>query len=186
MVLSLFDRFPSEKTIKRNLIISFFFFILLMISVSVAFEQSHYPVSFIESQLSFSGETIKSHYETMSSADIQLYIYAQFVDFGYMISYAIFIFILGVYLGRLQKTKTLRNASYIIGLMGVMAMICDLIEDIFILMMAQNPTGFPNSYALIHSVFASIKFALLGSALIGIIILTIILLYQRLQTHSAS
>ena len=182
MVLSFFDQFPSKVTIKRNLIISFFFFIILMMIVNIAFEKSNYPVSFMESQLSFSGEIIKSHYETMSSDDIQLYIYAQVVDIGYMISYGLFILILGVYLGRLQKKGSLlRNASYMIGLMGVTAMICDMIENIFIFLMAKNPTEFPNIYAIIHSIFASIKFALLASALIGVFILIIIILYQRSQ-----
>jgi hypothetical protein len=187
MALSLFDRFPSDTMLKRNLIIAFFFFFLLMIGVNVAFEQSNYPVSFMESQLSFSGETIKSHYEMMSSDDIQLYIYAQIVDYGYMISYGLFIFILGVYLGRLQKKASFgRTAAYVIGLMGLTAMVCDMIENIFILLMAQNPTGFPNIYAIIHSVFASIKFALLGSALIGILILIAFIVYLRFQKTQKS
>jgi hypothetical protein len=153
-----------------------------MISVNIAFEQSNYPVSFIESQLSFSGETIKSHYQTMTSDDIQFYIYAQVVDIGYMISYGVFIFILGVYLGRLQKKEsTLRNTSYLIGLMGIVAMVCDMFENTYIFLMAQNPLGFPNIYAIIHSLFASIKFALLGGALIGVIILIIILIFQHLR-----
>jgi len=186
MVFSIFDRFPSEQTLKRNLIIAFFFFFVLMISVNIAFEQSAYPVSFMESQLSFSGETIKSHYQTMTSDEIQFYIYAQVIDVGYMISYGIFIFILGLYLGRLQKKgSVLRNVSYMIGLMGIVAMICDLFENMFIFLMAQDPAGFPNSYALIHSVFASIKFALLGSALIGVIILFIILFLQRFRNSKA-
>jgi len=186
MVLSIFDRFPSDRTLKRNLVIAFFFFIVLMISVNIAFEQSNYPVSFMESQLSFSGEAIKSHYQTMTADDIQFYIYAQVVDIGYMISYGVFIFILGVYLGRLQKKQSiLRNISYLIGLMGIVAMVCDLFENMFIFLMAQNPAGFPNSYAIIHSVFASIKFALLGSALIGVIILIIILIFQRFRRLQA-
>lgn len=186
MVLSIFDRFPSDRTLKRNLVIAFFFFIVLMISVNIAFEQSNYPVSFMESQLSFSGEAIKSHYQTMTADDIQFYIYAQVVDIGYMISYGVFIFILGVYLGRLQKKQSiLRNISYLIGLMGIVAMVCDLFENMFIFLMAQDPAGFPNSYAIIHSVFASIKFALLGSALIGVIILIIILIFQRFRRLQA-
>ena len=140
----------------------------------------------MESQLSFSGEAIKSHYQTMTADDIQFYIYAQVVDIGYMISYGVFIFILGVYLGRLQKKQSsLRNISYLIGLMGIVAMVCDLFENMFIFLMAQNPAGFPNSYAIIHSVFASIKFALLGSALIGVIILIIILIFQRFRRLQA-
>jgi hypothetical protein len=187
MVLSFFDRFPSEKTLKRNLVIAFFFFIVLMMSVNIAFDQSQYPVSFMESQLSFSGETIKSHYETMSADEIQLYIYAQVVDFGYMLAYGSFILILGVYLGRLQKQGSIgRNISYVIGLMGVTAMICDMIENVFILLMAQNPLGFPNWYAIIHSIFASIKFALLGGALLGVIILILLIFYKRFQKMQSS
>ena len=56
-----------------------------MILVNYAFELSNYPVSFMESQLSFSGEEIKAHYKQMTHLDIQQYINAQLVDYVYII-----------------------------------------------------------------------------------------------------
>ena len=44
----------------------------------------------------------------MSTDDIDVYILAQFVDYGYMFCYGIFILMLGVFIGRqfLQGSKT--------------------------------------------------------------------------------
>jgi len=68
-----------------------------MILVNYAFEISNYPVSFMESQLSFSGEKIKAHYKQMTHLDIQQYINAQLVDCVYILIYGSLAFFLAYF-----------------------------------------------------------------------------------------
>ena len=100
MNLSVFDTFPSNQNLKQIVIICFGFFIITNISVNYAFAASGYPVSFTESQLSFNGNVMKSHYAVMTDEQITLYFYAQIVDYVFIISYVLLIFYLGIYLGR--------------------------------------------------------------------------------------
>ena len=153
-----------------------------MILVNYAFELSNYPISFIESQLSFRGEEIKTHYRQMTHLDIQQYIYAQLIDYIYIIIYSSLTFFLGLYLGRhLFITSKIRFSAYIMGLGGLIAGCCDAIENIFIILMATKPKDFPNIYAIIHSIFASIKFALLGIFIIWLVLILTMIIYRKIR-----
>ena len=175
MNLSVFDTFPSNQNLKRIVIVCFGFFIIANISVNYAFVASGYPVSFTESQLSFSGEEIKSHYAVMTDEQITLYLYAQIVDYVFIISYILLIFYLGIYLGRkLSQHKTLKNISYLIAIGGVIAGCCDMVENAFILLMIKEHATFPNIYATLHSYLALVKFTLMIVALVGFIVLGIL------------
>jgi hypothetical protein len=179
MVLSVFDTYPSNQNLKQIVIVCFAFFFIANISVNYAFIASGYPVSFTESQLSFSGEEIKSHYAMMTDEQITLYLYAQIVDYVFIISYVLLIFYLGIYLGRLlSEHKRLKTTSYLIAIAGIVAGGCDMIENAFILLMIKNHGTFPNIYAIAHSYLALVKFTLMGVSLVGFIVLGMLYLLR--------
>ncbi len=67
MDLKKFDDWPSPKATKRLIYLGF---IVLWINFAIMVYLtllSHYPATFIESQLSFSGPVIKSHFKEMST-----------------------------------------------------------------------------------------------------------------------
>lgn len=168
------------KTIRKPLISTALLFPIAMIVVNYVFSLSNYPVSFMESQLSFSGIAIKSHYAVMSQYEINIYKLAQLVDYVYLIIYGLFIFSLCIYIGRkLNKHKFIYNSSNMMASAGILAATCDAIENGFILLMASHPKTFLNIYAIVHSVFASIKFILLGLIIIWIIISLLIFIIEQ-------
>ena len=182
MHLTFFDTYPNKDNIKKILIILLSLFPIIMILVSYAFEISNYPVSFMESQLSFSGEEIRSHYKQMTPSDIQQYIYAQLVDYVYLIIYGLLTFLLGIYLGRrVFTTSKIRFSAYIMGLGGLTAGCCDAIENMFIILMATRPNDFPDIYAILHSIFASIKFTLLGIFIIWVALIMMLIFYRKIK-----
>jgi hypothetical protein len=188
MKLSMFDTYPHDQKLKTILIISIILFIITCISVNFAFEASGYPVSFMESQLSFSGEVIKSHYSVMTDTQIQQYFYAQLVDYTFIFSFTLLIFSTGIYLGRkLPKASTLRKSAYVIALAGIIAGCCDSIENGFILLMIKDHATFPNIYAIIHSCFASVKYSLLGLSIIAIVslLLVYIIKYKPMKKNAS-
>ncbi|RLF57348.1 MAG: hypothetical protein DRN27_07990 [Thermoplasmata archaeon] len=182
MNLMLFNTQPNINTVKKILIILLILFPIFMILVNYAFEISNYPVSVMESQLSFSGNEIKSHYNQMTPSDIQQYIYAQLIDYVYIIIYSLLTLFLGLYLSRQHFfTSKIRFSAYLIGLGGLTAGCCDAIENMFILLMATRPNEFPDIYAILHSIFASIKFALLGIFIIGVVLILTIIIYRKIR-----
>jgi len=83
MALEFLVHKPSPKNTKYLLIFSIILLFLVYPFLTWLFLIS-YPVSFIESQLSFSGTAIKSF---NSLANIELYRLANILDYGFMVSY---------------------------------------------------------------------------------------------------
>lgn len=159
MKLEKFRTKPTLSSLLKILLISFVICILLNLWVSWAFARSRYPVSFIESQLSFSGELIKSHYAQMTQSQIQLYIRAQLVDYAYLCGYMVLFWSFSLTMSRFfLKDSKMRIIGAGMSYFGIFAALCDAVENIFILFMASNPLEFPNILGPIHSIFALLKF----------------------------
>ena len=143
----------SKRTNKKILPISIILFPLLIFTLNYAFGQSGYPVSFSESQLSCSGEEIKSHYHTMTTDQIQLYVFVQIIDYFYLIIYGLLILSIGLNLGRkLSYSLKAKSGFYYISIAKVTAVCCNAIENAFILSMESKPLQFNNLLDIIHSV----------------------------------
>lgn len=143
---------------------------------------SNYPVNFFASQLSFSGDAIKSHFKTMNAEELNYYRITTLLDFIYATFYGTLIFSLALYLARKFDEDTDWNKSgYFISIFGIIAAVCDMIENIFILMMLTDPQGFPDAWAIAHSCFALVKFILMGISYGWIILADINLFRKKVQ-----
>jgi len=185
MILDFLDSFFPENRTRKIVLISIILFPLLMITVNYAFEQSGYPATFTESQLSFSGEEIKSHYQLMTTEQIQMYIFAQLIDYIYLIIYGLLLLSTGLFLGRkLSGSPRIKTYCYFISIAGITSACCDAVENAFILSMTSNPLQFNNFLAILHSVFASLKFGLLSISITSIIIVTIVFIIKKISKPS--
>jgi len=123
------------------------------------FELSNYPVSFLESQLSFSGEIIKSHYSNLTREEITFYLYGNLVDYGFMIGNGLVKFGVAIIVARgFREGTRVRNIALSMILVGLLGTVFDALENIFIILMTFNPSTFPNIFAIIHSIFALFKY----------------------------
>ena len=178
------DSFPSQKNLLNLLKITLVLFPILMVSVNYVFGISNYPVSFTESQLSFSGDAIRSHFAAMTENDVFLYKVAQAVDYIYIVVYGLLIFSVGIFLARKFKEDSKpRFLGYIVAISGITASCCDGLENLFILFMTADTVGFPDIFALVHSYFAACKFALLGFSIVMVLILIFLFI---LQNHNSN
>jgi hypothetical protein len=149
--------------------------------MSYFFIISNYPVGFIESQLSFSGEIIKSH---LAVTDIANYRIGQLLDYGFMIRYGIIGFCLTLIIGRKYSKDSLwAKSSPFTALFIIFAAVCDGIENIFILLMLLDPINFPNIIAFIHSCFALIKYILIVVSIGWVIISGLNLMVRKIRKH---
>jgi hypothetical protein len=123
------------------------------------FELSNYPVSFFESQLSFSGEIIKSHYSNLTREEITFYLYGNLVDYGFMIGNGLVKFGVAIIVARgFREGTRVRNIGLSMVLVGLLGTVFDALENILIILMTFNPSTFPNIFAIIHSIFALFKY----------------------------
>ncbi|MFX0187362.1 MAG: hypothetical protein ACFE8A_06470 [Candidatus Hodarchaeota archaeon] len=175
MVLEKLNDWPSPKITKYLVILGIILSILIFLIMAYFFLLSGFPVSFTESQLSFSGSKMKEYY---SITDVKYYRIVETLDYAYMVGYGTFAFSLALIISRKFEVGSFwNNSGHIIALLGVIAACCDATENIFILLMLTDPTGFPDIWALIHSSFALVKMILLficiGWAIVAAITLLI-------------
>jgi len=175
-----FNDWPSQKRTRVLLIIGIIFFIIVIPLMIVFYELSHYPVSFFESQLSFSGTVIKSHFSVMNVEELNYYLIWLIVDYGFMLGFGIIYFSLNLILARkFDENSSWRKLGYIGALFGIFYFCCDATENIFIFTMLTDPLGFPDILALTHSWIALVKFIFNFSSAFLIIAAAITLVIRR-------
>ena len=170
MNLKKLNNWPSDKTTKRLIYLGFIILwinwpIIIYLSLT-----SHYPATFLESQLSFSGAVIKSHFKEMSAEQIRIYVLYQLSDDVYDICYITMFLGLTLFLARkFEEDSGWRKAGFKASILGIIGAICDLIENSLIIMMTTDPQGFPDIWAVAHSWLAVIKFTTWGIQVVWII-----------------
>ncbi|MFX1259929.1 MAG: hypothetical protein ACFFAN_18930 [Promethearchaeota archaeon] len=154
---------PSPKATKRLIYLGF---VVLWINYPIIIYLgiiSNYPATFLESQLSFSGAVMKSHFKRMSAENLHYYRLCQVSDDVYDFCQIVMFFGLSLFLARkFDEDSGWRKSGFLIAILGVIGAICDIIENSLIIMMTTDPQCFPDIWAIAHSWFAVIKFTLWG------------------------
>ncbi|MBD3194997.1 MAG: hypothetical protein GF317_08085 [Candidatus Lokiarchaeota archaeon] len=170
-MLEIFSTWPTKKVLRYLIVFALVLLFIIYPFMMYYYTVSQYPVSFFESQLSFNGELLKSHY---SITNIDLYRIAQSLDYGFMVSYGILLFCISLIVARNFEENTLwSKLGFLMPVLGVFAPLLDAAENLFILLMLTDPLGFPNILALLHSFCALFKYIFMLLTLGYIIIATI-------------
>ena len=168
---------PSRKILKINIIIGFVLCFDVIPLMQYYTQISGFPAPIFSSQLSFSGDLMKSYY---AATDINNYRIAASLDYIFMVGYGLILFSTAVLIGRKFGASSIIGVlSFFVAISGVVSACCDGVENIFILAMLTNPTNFPDQWAIAHSVFALIKWILLFIALLWIIIIGIFAIFRK-------
>jgi len=176
MVFRKLSKWPSSKILKFLLIIGFALSFAIIPVMQYFTQLSGFPAEIFSSQLSFSGNLMKSYY---ALTDIPLYRIAPSLDYIFMAGYGLVLFSSAVLIARRYRTASLlQKEGYIIAISGVIAACCDAIENVFILLMLTDPVGFPDYWAITHSVFALVKWILLIIVIIWVILFLFISLIK--------
>ncbi|MGV9171865.1 MAG: hypothetical protein ACOC44_06820 [Promethearchaeia archaeon] len=178
MVFKRLDEKISSRLPKRLLILSILVLFIIYPIMGYFFMVAGSPANIMESQLSFSADYMKQYYASI--ADLNTYRIAEILDYGFMVSYGLLSFSLAFIIGRsFEKGTVWRSSGMIAAFLALIAPSCDALENMFILLMLENPTRFPDFYALAHSSFALIKWILLGALIIWALIALIISLIKK-------
>ena len=173
MFLEKFDEVLTPKRTKYLLLFSILLLLIIYPLMSYAFLLAENPGDVMSSQLSFSAEYMREYYKNIGN--LEQYRLAETLDYGFMVSYGSLIVALALILARkFEESSKMRQSGYLIAILGLAAAGLDAIENMFILLMLTDPSGFPAMWALAHSTFALIKWILLfiaiGWALVAVIL----------------
>ncbi len=160
MVLAKFNTWPSPQGTHKLLIIAFIMVCASYLIMGYFFLLSGDQTNMLASQLSFSGAFLVQQYSQITN--LFAYRITQTLDYGFMVSYSLFIFALALTLARKFEEKApIRKVGFIIAVGGFMAAGCDAIENVFILLTLTDPMHFPDWWAVAHSSFALVKWIIL-------------------------
>ncbi len=174
---------PSDRNIKILIFFSIILYFVHFPFLLYYWELSHFHQNFYIHQLSFSGPFYKSLLKSMSAEQINYYIIAMLLDDVYAISYGIFFFSVVLYLGRkFEEQSGWRKSGYFGAILGVIAGICDNIENSIAIMMTTDPQGFPDVWAIYLSSLALIKIICVWICIIWIIVADINLYMKKIHT----
>jgi len=183
MILKKLSERPSSKNLKISIIIGFVLCFAVLPVMQYFTQLSGYPAEIFSSQLSFNGNIMKLYY---SLTNIELYRVAPSLDYIFMVAYGLILFSSSILIARKYRTSSLiQRGGFFIAVSGVIAAFCDAIENIFILAMLTDPTGFPNYWAITHSVFALIKWILLFVVIIWIVLIGIFSIFKKKSNNEA-
>lgn len=177
MNLNKFYEWPDPNKTKILLIFGIILFVVVYPIMTLFFWLSGYPTNFFSSQLSFSAQVLKAHYQV---TNIDLYRIAQTFDYGFMVSYGCLLFCLALVIARKFNDDSIwKKIGVVIAFLGVIAACCDAIENGFIHAMLIDPLNFPDIWAILHSIFALIKWILLPFCILWIVMAFILIKIKK-------
>ena len=176
---------PSRKTLRYLAVFSFILLIISMAVVMTLLEMSNFSGTLEETQLGFSGAYIKSKFTLMNGNEMKLFILANIFDYVFMLAYGTFFFSTSLMLARkLEEGSIWNKVGYIIAILGIISACCDALENVFLLLMASNPAGFPTWLGIPHSSFALAKFSLMYIVFGWILIISLLKLKKKLKNDN--
>lgn len=161
---------PTNARLSTLLVLSLLLAAGGYVAVEISFGRTHYPVSLLEGQLTFSGSTIKSHYATLlRQGTFDRFVLTQVIDFIFIIGLMLTLFFGHVAIARGQPAgSTWRQFALRLGVVAPLIAASDAFENVVSFLMLADPKGFPDWLAPLDSGFAAIKWswAVIGVSLI--------------------
>jgi len=161
----------SNKSLLYLIIISILSTFLTYYLLNLSLQLSGDIINPIMSQLSFSGEFLKNQYLYMINyGNIRFYIIAQCIDYAFMISYGILLISISILLSKkFEDNIKWKKLCQYFAFFSIIAPIADAFENLLIITL-YSPLTFPNWLAILHSIFALIKWSLLIIVIMGLLI----------------
>lgn len=183
MFLEKLKNTPKNFIILIITIIAFLIFILINQFVFAPLAKSVPTYGILDFEFAWVPERIQIIFTAWGSDGMHLQILGVYWDLLYIIGYSLFIFGCIVLVSR-RLTGKLQNVGLIISLTPLLAGIFDLIENLNLLIMLNNPSNFPLFTPLITSISASIKFGLLFIGIIFFFIALVIVIIMLIRKKS--
>ncbi|MFQ5976768.1 MAG: hypothetical protein ACE5OZ_01400 [Candidatus Heimdallarchaeota archaeon] len=150
-------------------------FIFFNLWLGILFEETGYPVALLTSQMRFNAANLKSDFSVLiSEGTLNDYKMIQYLDVGIMVSTAVFFGALTLFsIKGFDKNSDWRKRGYMVALLFPLSGLLDAIENVFLLIMLEDPLGFPDWLAYVYSSLALAKLVVFIIGIISLIIVSI-------------
>ena len=153
--------------------------------LDASYRESQHPVGYAEGQTTFSAETIRGYYQTMTEAGtLDIYWRTQFIDFAFIASVILVGLFVPTLIGRFCKAS---KAAKVLTMLATPAVVVgatfDIAENLVSFVMLANPASFADWLAYLYSGLAAAKFAAIGLGVIALALSVVLQLWSfgRLQ-----
>ncbi len=172
--------FPSNKILLLLTVAGFVIFILINQLIFAALSATYTTYGILDFEFAWTKARVLTIFTVWGQQGMLDQRIGVYWDFLYIVGYVSFISGCILLVTRQLEGKV-EGIGYRVSVLPALAGVFDIIENINLLIMINNPITFPISLPSIASICALIKFALLGVSIVFFVIAIIILIYRKLK-----
>ncbi|MHA1805070.1 MAG: hypothetical protein ACTSU4_11175 [Promethearchaeota archaeon] len=180
MNINKLKEWPNTKLLLVLTVIGFVIFILINQFVFVPLSATYTSYGILEFEFAWTRGRVISIFTMWGQQGMHDQKLGIYWDFLYIIGYIFFIMGCIILITRQLEGK-IENIGYKISLLIVLAGIFDVIENINLLIMLENPTTFSSIVPTLASICSSIKFTLLIIGIVYFVIALLMFIYTILK-----
>jgi hypothetical protein len=180
LFLDKFKEFPKSRISFIIAIVGFLIVLFVEIFVFIPIESTVSTYGILDYEFAWNSNRVLSIFAAWGPNGINIQISAIYWDFLFIIGYVSLSFSLIVLVFQ-RSSKQIQTIGRYIPITPLLTGIFDIIENVFLLIMANNPSSVIDSNALTASISASLKFGLLFVGIIYFIGALIIIIFKKIQ-----
>ncbi|MHA1932670.1 MAG: hypothetical protein ACW96X_09040 [Promethearchaeota archaeon] len=174
-----FKDFPKSRISYVLAVVGFLIVLLVEIFVFIPIESAISTYGILDYEFAWNGTKVLSIFSAWGPNGISNQITAIYWDFLFIVGYVSLAFSL-IALVFQRSSESVQTIGRYIPITPILTGVFDVIENVFLLLMATNPSSIIDSNALLASLSASLKFGLLFVGIIFFIGALILLLYNKI------
>ncbi|MHA1975086.1 MAG: hypothetical protein ACTSW1_19025 [Candidatus Hodarchaeales archaeon] len=155
------SEYPAQKNLKRLTIISLVMMIITWVLMTIATLKNTTIYNVMSLEFAWSVQQMDLILQTWGNEIIQGELVGTIFDFGFLVSYSVFIACITLMITRKVLPEPKQRMGYYLTVVPFVAALFDAIENINLLLMLSSPGSYPEFSPFMASLFASMKFTLL-------------------------
>ena len=180
MFLDKFKEFPKSRILYILAVVGFLIVILVEIFVFIPIESIVSTYGIIDYEFAWNTEKVLSIFSAWGFNGLNNQITAIYWDFLFIIGYVSLAFSL-ILLVFQRSNESVQAIGKYVPITPLLTGVFDIIENVYLLIMATNPISVIDSYAILASLSASLKFGLLFVGIIYFIVALILIIFHKIQ-----
>lgn len=183
MFLDRFKKFPKNRILYLITIAGFLIVLLVEIFVFIPIEATVSGYGILDYEFAWTSSQVETILSVWGTSGINNQLKAIYWDFLFIVGYVSLAFGLITIVLRRSNSKIETIGSFMT-ITPFLTGIFDVIENVFLITMANTPTSVSNPQPLIASLSATLKFGLLFAAIIYFVIALIIILITKIKKRN--
>jgi uncharacterized integral membrane protein len=180
MFLDKFIEFPKRKVLYLIPLVGFLIVLFVEIFIFIPIEAAVTTYGILDYEFAWTPSRAKTILSIWGNDGINSQVTAIYWDFFFIVGYVSLAFGLIVITLRKSESKIQTIGTYI-SLTPFLTGFLDVAENIFLLLMSNNPTSVPDSYPLLASLSATLKFGFLFIGILYFVMAVIFILINKIK-----